>query len=103
MNDDLTEVVRMLTDVVGEEFLLDVEIGPDTAFIGALALESIEFAAFADRLRAHFGDRADLHAFVADLDFDRLLALTVGDVADHVAGDVPGHSAAAPAPGGAAG
>ena len=81
MNDDLSEVVRMLTDVVGEDFLPDVEIGPDTVFSGALALESIEFAALAARIRDH---GADLPAFIAGLELDRLLNLTVGDVADHL-------------------
>ncbi|MGP4023613.1 hypothetical protein [Actinomadura sp. 3N407] len=86
MNDALSEVVRMLTEVVGEEFLLDVEIGPETTFSDALALESIEFAALADLLRARYGDDADLSAFIAGLDLDQILNLTVGDVADHVAG-----------------
>ncbi|TDC49295.1 acyl carrier protein [Actinomadura sp. KC345] len=83
MNDDLSEVVRMLTDVVGEDFLTDVAIGPDTAFGDALVLESIEFAALAARVRDH---GADLPALIAGLDLDQLLNLTVGDVADHVAG-----------------
>lgn len=86
MNDELAEVVRILTRVVGEESLTGVEIGPETTFTGPLALESIEFAEFAARLRARHGDRADLPGFIADLDLDRLLALTVGDVADHLAG-----------------
>lgn len=83
MNDDLSEVVRVLTDVVGEDFLRGVELGPETAFSGDLALESIEFAALADRLRDH---GADLPAFIAGLDLDQLLDLTVGDVADHITG-----------------
>ncbi|MFG2088208.1 MULTISPECIES: hypothetical protein [unclassified Spirillospora] len=86
MNDALSEVVRMLTDVVGEEFLLDVEIGPETTFSDALALESIEFAALADRLRVRHGDAGDLSAFLAGLDLDQIVNLTVGDVADHIAG-----------------
>ncbi|XRQ13382.1 hypothetical protein ACN3XK_21600 [Actinomadura welshii] len=94
MNDDLPEVVRILTDVVGEEFLRDVEIGPDTAFTGALALESIEYAAFAARLRDRYGDGADLPSLLADLDFDELIGLTVGDVAAHVTGHVTEHAAA---------
>ncbi|HEY8482666.1 MAG TPA: phosphopantetheine-binding protein [Spirillospora sp.] len=86
MDDVLAEVIRILTDVMGEEFLTGVEIGPETAFTGALALESIEFAEFAARLRDRFGDRADLPGLLAELDLGDLLALTVGDVAEHVAG-----------------
>ncbi|WP_433473270.1 acyl carrier protein [Spirillospora sp. CA-142024] len=84
MTDVLSEVVRMLTDVVGEDFLLDVEVGPDTSFGDDLALESIEFVALVDRLRAHYGDRVDFPAFIAGLDLDQLINLTVGDVVDHI-------------------
>ncbi|WP_433462931.1 acyl carrier protein [Spirillospora sp. CA-128828] len=84
MTDVLSEVVRMLTDVVGDDFLLDVEVGPDTSFGDDLALESIEFVALVDRLRAHYGDRADFPAFIAGLDLDQLINLTVGDVVDHI-------------------
>jgi acyl carrier protein len=84
MNDVLPEVVRMLVDVVGEDFLLDVEIGPGTTFSDDLALESIEFVALVDRLRAHYGDSVDFPAFIAGLDFDQIMNLTVGDVVDHI-------------------
>lgn len=88
----VAEVAQMLTDVVGEDFLLDVEIGPETTFGGDLALESIEFVALIDRLRARYGDRADLPAFIAGLDLDQIMNLTVGDVADHIAAREEAHA-----------
>jgi acyl carrier protein len=86
MSDDaLAQVVRMLTEVVGEDFLLDVEIGRGTTFNEDLGLESIEFVALADKLRDHYGDEVDLAAFIAGMDIDEIMNLTVGDLADHIA------------------
>ncbi|TDD29379.1 acyl carrier protein [Actinomadura sp. KC06] len=93
MSDDVkSEVVRMLIDVVGEDFLLDVEIGPGTTFGDDLGLESIEFVALVDRLRARYGDRVDFPAFIAGLDLDQLMNLTVGDVVDHIAAQEQAHA-----------
>ncbi|MFC6884664.1 MULTISPECIES: acyl carrier protein [Actinomadura] len=83
-DDILGEIARMLVEVVGEDFLQDVEIGMDTAFNEELALESIEFVALAQRVRDRYGDGTDLAAFVADLDLDRLTNLTVGDLVRHL-------------------
>ncbi|WUI01965.1 phosphopantetheine-binding protein [Spirillospora sp. NBC_00431] len=92
MSDVTSEVVRMLIDVVGEDFLLDVEIGPETTFGDDLGLESIEFVALVDRLRARYGDRVDFPAFIAALDLDRLVNLTVGDVVDHITAQERAHA-----------
>lgn len=83
-DDILGEIVRMLVEVVGEDFLQGVEIGMDTTFNEELALESIEFVALAQRVRDRYGDETDLAAFVADLDLDRLTNLTVGDLVRHL-------------------
>ncbi|TYK46182.1 acyl carrier protein [Actinomadura decatromicini] len=96
-HDVLAEVVRALTDVVGED-LPCAEIGHGTALGGDLALESIEFVALVDRLRARYGDRADLPGFVAGLELDEIMNLTVGDVVDHIVG----RPSEAPAGGGTA-
>ncbi|MDL4775044.1 acyl carrier protein [Actinomadura xylanilytica] len=80
----LAEVVRMLVEVVGEDFLLDVQVGPDTTFNGDLALESIEFVALAEKLRARYGDRGDFAGLVAGMDLDQIMNMTVGDLTQHV-------------------
>ncbi|MEU5882286.1 hypothetical protein [Spirillospora sp. NPDC047279] len=80
----LTEVVRMLVDVVGEDFLLDLEVGPGTTFNEDLALESIEFVALAERLQGRYGDRVDFAAFIAGMDLDQIMRMTVGDLVAHI-------------------
>ncbi|WP_067458424.1 phosphopantetheine-binding protein [Actinomadura macra] len=83
MTEVMTEFVRILTDVVGEDFLLDVEIGPETTLSRELALESIEFVALIERLRQRYTE-VDFPAFLAGMGLDQIVDLTVGDVVSHI-------------------
>ncbi len=68
----LDEVVAILVEVIGEDFLLDTEVTSETSFNDDLAVESIEFVALAEtaagalrrpgrlrRLRRRDGPRGD--------------------------------------------
>ncbi|WP_188316860.1 hypothetical protein [Solihabitans fulvus] len=48
-------------------------------------MESVELVALGESLRDRYGDRVDLPAFVAGLDLDGLIGLTVGDLVSYVA------------------
>jgi acyl carrier protein len=82
--DVLDVVVRMIEEVVGADVLLDMTVTPDTTFSDDLGLESIEFVALADKLRERYGDRVDLVAFLGDMDIDEIMAMTVGQLVDHI-------------------
>jgi acyl carrier protein len=84
MSEVLDEIVRMLTEVVGEDFLLDTEITPDTTFSDDLALESIEFVALAEKLQQRYGDRVNLVSFIGEMDIDDIMNMTVGTLAGYV-------------------
>lgn len=85
MNGDVfDEIVRILTDVVGEDFLLDTEITPDMTFSDDLAIESIEFVALAEKLRERYGEQVNLVSFIGTMEIDDIVAMTVGDVARYV-------------------
>lgn len=75
-----------LGTVMGDPELLHTTITMDTTFTGDLELESIEFVALADRLRAEFGDRVNFVAFLAEKNVDDIVSLTIGDVVRYVAG-----------------
>ncbi|TWP53685.1 acyl carrier protein [Lentzea tibetensis] len=82
MSDVLTRLAQIISEVVGPDFLLDVEITRETTFSDDLGLESIEFVALADKLRAHYD--VDLVGFLADMDIDEIMAMSVGRLADHI-------------------
>ncbi len=80
----LEELTQILVEVIGEDFLLDVEITPATTFSADLELESIEFVAVAEKLQHRYGGRVDFTGFLAGLSIDQILELTVGELAQHI-------------------
>jgi acyl carrier protein len=84
MSDVLDEVVLILTEVVGEDFLLDTEITPGTRFSDDLALESIEVVALGELLQERYGERVNFVDFIGDMDIDTITALTVGQLVGYV-------------------
>ena len=90
MSDVLDEVVRILTEVVGEDFLLDTEITPDTTFSDDLALESIELVALAEKLQEHYGERVSFVSFIGEMDLDDIMGMTVGKLASYVEAQTAG-------------
>ena len=84
MSSVLEEIKAILAEVLGEEFLLDTEVTPETSFSDDLALESIEFVALSEKLQDRYGARVNLAVFVAGLDIDEIMALTVGQLAGYI-------------------
>ena len=82
----LDVVRRLITEVVGEEYLLDLEIGRETSFEDDLEMESIEFVKFGAKLTEHYGGGVDFAAFLADKDLDEIIEMRVGTVVDYVVG-----------------
>ena len=84
---DVLDVVRrLITEVVGEEYLLDLEIARETSFEDDLEMESIEFVKFGAKLTEHYGGGVDFAAFLADKDLDEIIEMRVGTVVDYVIG-----------------
>lgn len=80
----LADVAGMLRALLEDYGLDDAEIGRETTFHDDLELESIDLVALAGSLRERYGDRVNFAAFVADLELDEIIALTVGQLADFV-------------------
>jgi acyl carrier protein len=84
MSSVLDEISDILAEVLGEEFLLDVQVCHETSFSDDLALESIEFVELSEKLQERYGERVNLAAFIADMDIDEIMAMTVGQLADYI-------------------
>ncbi|MFD8822869.1 acyl carrier protein [Streptomyces sp. NPDC059605] len=80
----LADIAGMLRDLLAEEGLDDVEIDRDTTFHDDLELESIDLVTLAGSLREHYGEKVNVALFVADLELDEIIALTVGQLVDYV-------------------
>jgi acyl carrier protein len=75
----LETISAMIRSLIGEE-ADEIEIDMTTSFLNDLELESIEFVALAEKLRAHFGASVDFAGWMASMELKQILSLTVGDL-----------------------
>ena len=80
----LAVVQSMLVDVIGPEYMLDQTIELGTSFDADLELESLEFVSLAERLLEHYGGQVDFVAWLATMELDEIIALTVGELVEFI-------------------
>ncbi|MCW1249513.1 phosphopantetheine-binding protein [Acaricomes phytoseiuli] len=80
----LAEISSILSDMVQEYGLDDVEITRETSFQEDLELESIDLVSFGGKLREHYGSRVNFAAFFGSLDLDEIIEMRVGRLVDYV-------------------
>ena len=86
--DDLTadDIAEALAAATGDESLLSIGINGATRLEGDLRLDSLDLAALSALLRDRYGTAVDLTGYVAGLEIDQVIGLTVADVAAYVTG-----------------
>jgi acyl carrier protein len=80
----LSEVARMVRDVIGEEWVEEVPITMTTSFARDLELESIEFVALAEQLKERFGRSVDFAGWLAGMELNQVIELKVGELVDFI-------------------
>ncbi len=80
----LADIAGMLRELLEEYGFDEAEIGRETTFHDDLELESIDLVSLSGSLREHYGDRVNFAEFVADLELEEIIALTVGQLVDFV-------------------
>ena len=78
------DVVRtILADVIGEDYVSVIEIGPETSFQADLEIESIELVAMGEQLQGRYA-HVDFAGWLSTMEVDEIIAMTVGDLIDHI-------------------
>lgn len=85
----LADLTAMLLDVTGEGERWGARVTPASRLEADLRLDSLEVAALCGRLSAAYGAGVDLAGYLAGLEIDEIIALTVGDLLDYVARRLP--------------
>jgi acyl carrier protein len=80
----LSEVAKIVREVIGEEWAEDIPIEMTSSFSRDLELESIEFVALAEKLKAKFGANVDFAAWLATMELSEILALEVGQLVNFI-------------------
>ncbi|WP_405968227.1 acyl carrier protein [Streptomyces sp. NBC_00015] len=81
----LADLTGMLTQLLQDEYGLDdIEIDLQTTFNRDLELESIDLVTLAGLLQERYGDRVNFAEFLAGMEFDEIIELTVGRLVEYV-------------------
>ncbi|WP_230194049.1 acyl carrier protein [Streptomyces coriariae] len=81
----LADLTAMLTQLLQDEYGLDdIEIDLQTTFNRDLELESIDLVTLAGLLQERYGDRVNFAEFLAGMEFDEIIELTVGRLVEYV-------------------
>ncbi|MEU6551801.1 phosphopantetheine-binding protein [Streptomyces sp. NPDC046915] len=80
----LAEIRALLLTLLEEYGDEDLEIGMNTTFNRDLELESIDLVALAGLLKEHYGNRVNFAEFLAGMEFEEIIELTVGRLVEHV-------------------
>ncbi|MEV1084646.1 acyl carrier protein [Streptomyces sp. NPDC050211] len=78
------DITGMLAALLDEYGLDDVEIGMQTTFNRDLELESIDLVTLAGLLEERYGGRVNFAEFLAGMEFDEIIELTVGRLVEHI-------------------
>ncbi|MFD9482546.1 acyl carrier protein [Streptomyces sp. NPDC059991] len=92
----LAEIAGLIVEVLGDYAPDPADIRPDTLFGDDLELESIDLVMLSGHLEERYGERVNFAEFVAGLEIDAIIALTVGQLVAHVVrclGGTPGPGA----------
>ncbi|WP_327071782.1 acyl carrier protein [Kitasatospora sp. NBC_01250] len=74
----------MLATVLAEFGLDDAEVTMESRFTEDLELESIDLVTLAGQLQERWGDRINFAEFLAGMELDEIIGLTVGRLVRHV-------------------
>ena len=78
------DMAAALAAATADESLLHAGISAATRLESDLRLDSLDLAAFGALLRDRYGTAVDLVGYVAGLDIDEIIELTVGDVTGYL-------------------
>jgi acyl carrier protein len=80
----LSEVARLVREVIGEDWAEDVPITMATSIARDLELESIEFVALAEQLKERFGRSVDFAGWLAGMELNQIIELKVGELVEFI-------------------
>ncbi|CAM3079762.1 acyl carrier protein [Chryseobacterium flavum] len=73
-----------ITEVIGEEFVEEMDITPESSFARDLEMDSIEIVSFSEKIKAHFGDQIDFTGWLSSMDLDELINLDLNMIINYI-------------------
>jgi Phosphopantetheine attachment site. len=75
---------QFITEVIGEEFVEEMDITMESSFTKDLEMDSIEIVSFSEKIKAHFGEQIDFTGWLSNMDLDQLINLNLGTIVNYI-------------------
>jgi len=72
-------VKELLAEVIGEDFIGEYDLSPESTLTGDLEMESIEVVELAEKVKSKYSN-INMSEWIAKLNLEQLLALNIGDI-----------------------
>lgn len=73
-----------ITEVIGEEFVEEMDITPESSFTKDLEMDSIEIVSFSEKIKTYFGDQIDFIGWLSSMDLDQLINLDLRMIINYI-------------------
>lgn len=77
-------MTQFITEVIGEEFVEEMDITMESSFTKDLEMDSIEIVSFSEKIKAHFGAQIDFTGWLSNMDLDQLINLNLGTIVNYI-------------------
>lgn len=75
---------QFITEVIGVEFVEEMDITMESSFTKDLEMDSIEIVSFSEKIKAHFGEQIDFTGWLSNMDLDQLINLNLGTIVNYI-------------------
>lgn len=75
---------QFITEVIGEEFVEEMDITPASSFTKDLEMDSIEIVAFSEKVKTHYGSNIDFTGWLSNMDLDEIIQLKLEDIINYI-------------------
>ena len=84
-NDEIFDLMKQfITEVIGEEFVEEMDITPKSSFTKDLEMDSIEIVSFSEKIKTHFGEQIDFTGWLPAMDLDQLINLNLEMIINYI-------------------
>lgn len=84
-NNEIFDLMKQfITEVIGEEFVEEMDITPQSSFTKDLEMDSIEIVSFSEKIKIHFGEQIDFTGWLSAMDLDQLINLNLEMIINYI-------------------
>ena len=83
-NEIFAVLKQFISEVIGEEFVEEMDITRASSFTKDLEMDSIELVSFSEKVKRYFGQHIDFTGWLSGMDIDQLIGLTVDDIISYI-------------------